>query len=160
MHITIAAIGKMASGPEHDLVEQYCRRIRAQGRQCGVRGISIKELAEARGTDVAERRKAEGRRMLEALPVNARIIALDPSGRSLSSDALATQLTRWRSDNVADIVFLIGGPDGHGEDVLSASHLRLSLGAMTWPHRLARVMLAEQLYRCVTILTNHPYHRE
>jgi 23S rRNA (pseudouridine1915-N3)-methyltransferase len=87
------------------------------------------------------------------------LVTLDRRGRTLDSATLAKRLERWRDDSVADVAFLIGGADGHTETLLQKATLVLSFGAMTWPHLLARAMLAEQLYRCQQLLAGHPYHR-
>ena len=88
------------------------------------------------------------------------LVALDETGRNLDSRAFAQQIARWRDDGAADLVFAIGGADGLGSPLLHRATLRLALGAMTWPHQLVRLMLAEQVYRAVTILSGHPYHRD
>ena len=84
---------------------------------------------------------------------------LDEYGSQLSSKELAKKIGRFKDDGVQNLAFLIGGPDGHGAEVLEKASLKLAFGSMTWPHRLVRIMLAEQVYRSVTILLNHPYHR-
>ena len=88
------------------------------------------------------------------------MVALDERGRDLTSRDLASTFGRWRDDARTRLAFLIGGPDGHGDAVRARADLLLSFGRMTWPHRLVRVMLAEQLYRAATILAGHPYHRD
>lgn len=100
----------------------------------------------------------EGARMLAAIPKGACVIALDGDGQQLSSEALAKQLERWR-ENGRDLVFLIGGPEGLASECLAVAQQKLSLGAMTLPHALVRIVLAEQLFRAHSINTNHPYHR-
>lgn len=102
----------------------------------------------------------EGELLRAACPSGATLVALDRRGRTLDSASFAARLGRWRDDGVADLVFLIGGADGHTEALLKDCTLTLSFGAMTWPHLLARAMLAEQIYRAQQILAGHPYHRE
>jgi len=87
------------------------------------------------------------------------VVALDRRGKALDSAGFAQRLGRWRDDGVAELGFLIGGADGHGEPLLKKASLILSFGAMTWPHLLARAMLAEQIYRAQQMLAGHPYHR-
>jgi len=100
----------------------------------------------------------EGQRMLRAIPKNSRVIALDSDGASWSSEQLAQQLSQWQQEG-RDLCFLIGGPDGLDQSCLQAAQLKLSFGAMTLPHALVRIVLAEQLFRAVCLLSNHPYHR-
>src|SRR5258708_6718042 len=112
-------------------------------------GRNARQIA-AMANHLATKLKAEG----------GRVVALEARGNPLDSAGLARQLGRWRDQGARDVAFLIGGADGLDPTVTEAADLVLSLGAMTWPHALARVMLAEQLYRAETILSGHPYHRE
>lgn len=100
----------------------------------------------------------EGQRMLAALPKHARIVALDGRGEQWSSEALAKHLSTWMMDG-RDLCFLIGGPDGLAPPCLQTAQQKWSLGPLTLPHALVRIVLAEQLYRAVSMLANHPYHR-
>jgi 23S rRNA (pseudouridine1915-N3)-methyltransferase len=149
--LTIAAIGRAGRGPERDLYDHYAGRIRWP--------LVLRELEEKRKLAPAEMVRREGELLLAAVPPGAVLVALDRRGRSLDSEVFARRLERWRDDSVADIAFLIGGPDGHGEPLLQKASLVLSFGAMTWPHQLARAMLAEQIYRSQQLLAGHPYHR-
>ncbi|RZZ82775.1 MULTISPECIES: 23S rRNA (pseudouridine(1915)-N(3))-methyltransferase RlmH [Pseudoxanthomonas] len=100
----------------------------------------------------------EGQRVLAALPKGAHIVALEVTGKQHSSEQLAQRLEHWRGQG-RDLAFLIGGPEGHSPDVLAAAHETWSLGPLTLPHMLARLLVAEQLYRAAAMLANHPYHR-
>ncbi len=100
----------------------------------------------------------EGQRMYAAIPKQARVVALDGRGEQWSSEALARQLAMWMQDG-RDLAFLIGGPDGLAPQCLMVAHQKWSLGPLTLPHALVRIVLAEQLYRAVSMLGNHPYHR-
>ncbi len=102
----------------------------------------------------------EGELLRAACPSGATLVALDRRGKPLDSASFAKRLGTWRDDGVGDLAFLIGGADGHTESLLKDCTLALSFGAMTWPHLLARAMLAEQIYRAQQILAGHPYHRE
>ncbi len=97
--------------------------------------------------------------MLQAIPKGAIVVALDGSGTQFTSEEFAQRLGKWRDTSVAEVIFLIGGPDGLAENVRAKANYVMSLGAMTWPHLLARGMLLEQIYRAQTILAGHPYHR-
>src|SRR5262249_38259758 len=103
-------------------------------------------------------REREAALILAQIPDGATVVALDEHGKVLDSSTFARQLARWR-EAARELVFVIGGPDGPDETVIARAGLVLSLGAMTWPHQLARIMLVEQLYRADTILSGHPYHR-
>lgn len=151
MRLLIAAIGRAGRGPERDLYEHYAGRIRWP--------IGLRELEDKRKLPTAQMIAREGELLLRAVPAGAVTVALDRRGTVLDSEAFANRLGRWRDGAVADIAFLIGGADGHGESLLKQASLVLSFGAMTWPHLLARAMLAEQIYRAQQLLAGHPYHR-
>jgi len=102
---------------------------------------------------------AEAHRIREAIPGGATVIALDEHGDDLTSRALATRLQRWR-DRSAPLAILIGGPDGLDPGLKREAHERIRLSSLTLPHALVRVVIAEQLFRAWTILSNHPYHRD
>ena len=121
---------------------------------------AIVDLEEKRRLPPAELKAREAELILAALPTGARLVALDQRGREWSSRDLAEQLRKWRDSGVADLAFAIGGAEGLGPAVIDRADAALSLGAMTWPHLLARCMLLEQLYRAQQILAGHPYHRE
>ena len=120
---------------------------------------SLVEIAP-RSSGPAERRlREEGERLLGAAPAGAILVALDETGRQLDSAGLARRIARWQEQGHRSLVFAIGGPDGLARSVLDRAEATMAFGRMTWPHRLVRVMLAEQLYRAGTILSGHPYHR-
>lgn len=151
MKLTIAAIGRAGRGPERDLYEHYAGRIRWP--------LALRELEEKRKLPPPQLMQREGELLLQAAPAGATLVALDRRGKVLDSEAFATRLGTWRDSSVSDLAFLIGGADGHTEQLLQKSALVLSFGAMTWPHMLARGMLAEQIYRAQQLLAGHPYHR-
>ena len=151
MKITIACIGRAGRGPERELYEHYAGRIRWP--------LALRELDERKKLPPAELVRREGELLLGAVPDKAVVVALDRRGKALDSEGFAQHLGRWRDDGVAELAFLIGGADGHGESLLKQASLVLSFGAMTWPHLLARAMLAEQIYRAQQMLAGHPYHR-
>lgn len=159
MKIVIAAIGRLKIGGERDLFDRYTGRFDQSGRGLGLGQIELRELPESRRPDAPERKTDEAKRLLAVAPAGASLISLDERGRQMASEAFAHYLAALRDNGTQAAAFLIGGPDGHGEDALAAAPLRLSLSAMTLPHGLARVVLAEQLYRAAMILAGHPYHR-
>lgn len=151
MRVTIAAIGRDRTGPARELFEEYCRRCPWP--------IRLIEIAPRSGAP-ARRRDEEAERLVQASPSGAVLIALDEGGRELDSDAFARRIAAWQNDGRTELGFLIGGPDGLAASVLERVDEVLAFGRMTWPHRLVRVLLAEQLYRASTILAGHPYHRD
>lgn len=151
MKLTIACIGRAGRGPERDLYELYAGRIRWP--------LTLRELEEKKKLPPAELVRREGELLLGAVPDKAVLVVLDRRGKVVDSEAFAQRLGRWRDDGVADVAFLIGGADGHGEAAKAKAALTLSFGKMTWPHQVVRMLLTEQLYRAATIIAGHPYHR-
>ena len=120
--------------------------------------MEIEPGLRGKGRDAARATADEGARVLAALPKQAHVVALEGRGKAYSSEQLATRMEAWRQGG-RDLAFLIGGPEGHAPEVLSASQEQWSLGALTLPHMLVRLLVAEQLYRAASQLANHPYHR-
>ena len=143
----ILAVGRAGSGPEAALVARYLARLRPVP--------TVVEIAEARGTP-PEAKRREAAALLAAIPERAHAIVLDQGGAALDSLQFAALLA---DAPPAGTCFLIGGAEGLDPSVLARADRTLSLGPMTWPHLLARAMLAEQLYRAYSIATGHPYHR-
>ncbi|MFT3988413.1 23S rRNA (pseudouridine(1915)-N(3))-methyltransferase RlmH [Aestuariivirga sp.] len=121
--------------------------------------FTVSDQAESQQSTPLARMEDEARFFMQALKPQTFTIVLDERGQTLTSPAFATMLRRHLENGTPDVAFLIGGPDGHAQATRDSADLLLSLGAMTWPHRLARVMLYEQIYRALTIMVNHPYHR-
>jgi len=159
MKLLIAAVGRAKPSPERDLTTEYLDRIRSSGGPIGVTSADLTEVEERKKLSPAELKARESELLLGAVPSGAVIVALDERGKSLSSEDFAAFIARIRDDGAPSLACLIGGADGHGEEVRSRATLTLSFGKATWPHMLVRAMLAEQLYRAVTILAGHPYHR-
>jgi len=135
----VIARGKIGRSPEAELVERYLKRVTWPTR--------LTELPDRGGN-------------MPPTPPNCVTILLDERGQALPSLTLAHKLERWRDDGKREARFLIGAADGHDDHLRADADLLLSFGAATWPHLLARAMLAEQLFRATSILANHPYHRE
>ena len=138
MQLHIVARGKIGRSPEAELVDRYVKRITWP--------VKVTELPDSGGS-------------LPAPASPSRDVLLDERGRQLSSEEFAALLGRWRDDGVREARFLIGAADGHGDAVRGKADLLIAFGAMTWPHMMARAMLAEQLWRATAILSGHPYHR-
>ncbi len=150
--IQIRAIGKLKnSTPEAQLIGEYLRKIHEK--------VEIREYVEKKSLSDGEIKEAEAKLLLSDLPENAFIIALDEHGQTQSSREFACQLKKAKED-AKNIILMIGGANGHGQEVLKRANLILSFGRMTLPHFLIRVVLAEQLYRAISIWNNHPYHRD
>ncbi|MHA1528572.1 MAG: 23S rRNA (pseudouridine(1915)-N(3))-methyltransferase RlmH [Alphaproteobacteria bacterium] len=156
MKITIAAVGRMKPGPERTLLGDYLVRAGQAGRALALGPFTVSEIDERKARD----RAAQSARLIEAIPPGAVVIALDERGKTLSSPDFARMLADLRDRGAGGAVFLIGGADGHDEALRARAGRLISFGPMVWPHMLARVMLAEQLYRAVSILAGSPYHRE
>jgi 23S rRNA (pseudouridine1915-N3)-methyltransferase len=158
MKIVVACIGRLKAGPERELFDRYWSRFQALGRVHGFGPCSCREFPESRAGSVEQRRVDEAARLIAA-GGNARLVALDETGSATTSVAFARFLLEQRDAGGGGLALLIGGADGLDPDVRRQARLVLSLGAMTLPHGLARVLLAEQLYRAATIIAGHPYHR-
>ena len=159
MRLLIAAVGKLKDAEERGICERYAKRLAVTGKPVGFGPLEIIELNECRADSPDARKSDEALRLMKAADGATLKIALDAKGRHYPSDVFAKLLGKQADNGVKTCVFLIGGPDGHGSELLSAADFKLSLGAFTLPHGLARVILIEQLYRAATILTGHPYHR-
>ena len=154
MKIAIVAIGRLGRSPEADLVRVYAERATAAGRALGLGPV---EVIEVEGRKPGKGSEAEA---LSAHLADSRVIACDERGRARSSRDFAAEIGRLRDDGVRRLVFLIGGADGLDPDLRTRAQDTLAFGPQTWPHALARVMLAEQVYRSVTLLAGGPYHRD
>ncbi len=150
MKITVASVGRFRSQYEKALWEDYAKRIPWK--------VTLKEV-EARKAGATPQRMGEEANLLKAAAAKKSYrIALDGRGKQISSEALAGHLKKLQHD-YPEITFFIGGADGLLPEIVQEADMVLSLGTMTWPHMLVRVMLIEQIYRAYTQLQNHPYHR-
>jgi len=149
----------MKAGPERDLVARYLDRLTKAGPAVGLEFSSVSEISESQARS-AEQRMREEAQKLEATIGDAMLVLLDERGKSIDSRGFAGYISRQRDNGARGVVVAIGGADGHDPALRAKADLVLSFGALTWPHQLVRVLLAEQLYRATTILSNHPYHRD
>lgn len=159
MRIEICAVGRLRAGPEKLLLDDYVSRTEGAGRGIGITALTIREVEEKRRLEPAALKESEAVLLRAALPRGALLVALDERGKAEPSDAFAKRLGRWRDDGHSDIAFVIGGAAGLAPALRDEAQHLLAFGPMTWPHMLVRAMLAEQIYRAVTILSGHPYHR-
>ncbi len=151
MNIQILAIGKL-KGSETEWCAEYLKRLHGS--------VTVREFAASRNLPPAETQKAEAALLLKAIPPHSLVVLMDERGRDISSRELAARLGAWREQGTTNLAFLLGGADGVTDEVRKKAAFTLAFGRATWPHRLARVMLLEQLYRAQQIAAGHPYHRD
>lgn len=156
MRLHIVAMGRIRSGPERSLIDEYVQRFDRTGRAFSLGPVTEHELDDRKASTQPD----QGRALLRAVPDGARVVALDERGNVMSSRAFAQMLEAARDSGAGDTAFIIGGADGLDPSVRDRADSLLSFGTMVWPHRLVRVMLAEQLYRAASILAGGPYHRD
>ncbi|MDA7948493.1 MAG: 23S rRNA (pseudouridine(1915)-N(3))-methyltransferase RlmH, partial [Hyphomicrobiaceae bacterium] len=157
--LILASVGKLKSGPERALYDHYAGRVGGIGKSVALGPLSEIAVSESRKAGAAERKAEEARDLIARIPQQAVIIAVDEKGKALTSEAFARLLGELRDEGASAVALVLGGPDGHGDELRKKAARTLSLGAITLPHGLAKVVVAEQLYRAATILAGHPYHR-
>ncbi len=155
LRVHICAVGRLRSGPERELLDDYLRRFDRSGRALGLGPVQLHEVEDRKGGGMG----AEAGLLSAVIPKGAVICALDERGKLMSSPEFAGRLASWRDDGRGDLAFVIGGADGIDPSLRARADAKLSFGKMVWPHMLARVMLSEQLYRAASILAGAPYHR-
>ena len=159
MRLLLLSVGRLKAGPERDLAARYEERAAAGARAARLTGFEARAVEESRARRAEDRKAEEAKALLAMVPPGAVLIALDERGRSLASEALAAEIGKARDAGAPAFALALGGPDGHDGSLRAAARMSLAFGAMTWPHQLVRILAAEQLYRAVTILSGHPYHR-
>jgi 23S rRNA (pseudouridine1915-N3)-methyltransferase len=159
MRLALLCVGKLKAGPERLLFDRYLKRLREGARNAGLAGFDFREIGESRARRPDDRRAEEGAAILAAVPKGGALVLLDERGPPASSEEWAADIGRARDASKPAYAVAIGGPDGLDSSLGAAAHRMVSFGAMTWPHQLVRVMAGEQLYRAITILAGHPYHR-
>ena len=159
MRLVVISIGRLKRGPERELSDRFRERFDDIGRKLGFRGLEIHEIPESRAGDAATRMREEAAAIFAAIPAKSVIVALDERGDNIDSAAFAGHLGRWRDQQVANTIFVIGGADGLSPELRRKAKLMMAFGSATWPHQMVRIMLLEQIYRAATILSGHPYHR-
>jgi 23S rRNA (pseudouridine1915-N3)-methyltransferase len=158
VRLGVTAVGRLKAGPERDLVARYQARAEALGRSLGVSAIEIVEITESRARRDADRRAEEAAAILARVGASV-LVAFDERGRTVTSETFAERLGAWRDAGRPALAFVIGGPDGLDERIRRQADLVVAFGALTLPHQLVRVLVMEQVYRALTILAGHPYHR-
>jgi 23S rRNA (pseudouridine1915-N3)-methyltransferase len=159
LRIAVIAVGRLKQGPERELAERYRKRAADTGRAAGLVGLDVIEIRESRAADAQRRMLEESIAIANVLPERAVMVLLDQRGESMSSSSFAGRLQAWRAENKPAVVFVIGGHDGLASTLREKADAAIAFGPATWPHQLLRIMLLEQVYRAVTIMVGHPYHR-
>ena len=155
MRVHLCAVGRLRTGPERALIEDYTSRFDRTGRGLGLGPLTLHEVEDRKGGGM----DAEAVLLERAIPQGAVMVVLDERGKAMSSPDFAARLAGWRDNGCNDLAVVIGGADGIALGLRARADLSLSFGRMVWPHMLARVMLTEQLYRAASILAGSPYHR-
>lgn len=155
----LLAVGRMKPGPERELMARYVDRAAALARRLGLSGVVVREVEESRARLPAQRKQDEARALVAELPGGAVVLALDERGEPLSSPAFAAAIGHARDRACPALALVVGGPDGLDAEFCQAATRRLSYGQATFPHQIVRILAAEQIYRALTILAGHPYHR-
>ncbi len=159
MKLLLLAIGRIR-GCEKELVAEYLKRAAPMLRRMGLTSVEVREFPESRAPDAEGRKRQEMDVLLRAAGRGAVLVVLDERGENLSSREFATRLKKLAASGAPVLAVVIGGPDGLAEELRQRASAVISFGRMTWPHRLVRIMMAEQLYRAASILAGHPYHRD
>lgn len=156
--VRLLAVGRMKAGPERELFERYWTRATPLANQLGFGSLDCVELRESQAQSADQRKAGEATELLTKLPDGAAVIAFDERGKAITTHEFSSKLETFK-DAGKPVVLIIGGPDGLADQVRQRADLVISFGAMTMPHQLVRVLAAEQLYRALTVLSGHPYHR-
>ncbi|WP_340148919.1 23S rRNA (pseudouridine(1915)-N(3))-methyltransferase RlmH [uncultured Sneathiella sp.] len=151
MRLVVASVGRFRGGPLQEMYADYAGRLPWP--------IELREVEEKKPLKGEKRKAREAELLISAVADGATLIALDEKGKSMTSPEFAKMLGQYADEGIQNLAFLIGGADGHSRATLDKADQLLSLGPMTWPHLMVRGLLAEQLYRASSILSNHPYHR-
>lgn len=159
MRIGLFAVGRLKAGPEKDLAARYLERLAKAGPAIGIELSRVAEVGESRASNAETRKREEAGMLDKALPEGSVLILLDERGKALDSEAFAGMIGQYRDQGKRDLMVAIGGADGLDPALYQKADAVICLGKMTWPHQLVRILIAEQLYRAVTILSGHPYHR-
>lgn len=159
MRLLVLAVGHARGTAEGTLCEEFLDRARKFGRAHGFTAVDMEEVAVSRARETARRIAEEGERLAAKIPPGAHVIFLDARGKGMTSEDFSEMLAAMRDAGARDLVFLIGGPDGLNPGKAVKPGRSLAFGPQTWPHLMVRAMLSEQIYRALTILGGHPYHR-
>ena len=160
MRLLILAVGVARGTSEAALCEDYCKRAAVMGKRLGFSSVTIEDVQVSKKHDAQQRMTEEGERLAARIPPRSHLVFLDAKGKGMTSEDFAEMLGAMRDAGARDLAFIIGGPDGLDLGPKIKAGRSLAFGPQTWPHLLVRAMLSEQIYRAMTILAGHPYHRE
>ncbi|MCP4072674.1 MAG: 23S rRNA (pseudouridine(1915)-N(3))-methyltransferase RlmH [Hyphomicrobiales bacterium] len=160
MKLRISAIGKLKSGPEQELFSRYLKRARGTGVQLGFPTISHHQFPESKNTTGTIRKQQEAELLFSTTAKGNILLIFDENGKDFSSSEFAHLLANQRDQGAKELTMALGGPDGLDREFVGKANFSIRFGSMTWPHQIARILLAEQIYRAMTILAGHPYHRQ
>ena len=158
MKLKVISIGQLKNNPILEIQRDYESRILNLSKSVGIKNLEIKELPISKKSSIKERQKEEAKIISQHIKQDNLNVFLDGKGENINSVDISQIISKSSFDD-KDLVFFIGGPDGFDEKIIKVANKIISFGRVTWPHKLIRIMLLEQLYRGVTILNNHPYHR-
>jgi 23S rRNA (pseudouridine1915-N3)-methyltransferase len=158
VRLGLLCVGRLKAGPEREIYARYAERV-ASLRRIGLEGLDLKEIDESKSKSPAERMAREAEEILAMLPADAALVVFDERGRAADSAAFAAFIGRERDAGRKAIWFAVGGSEGLDPRIRARATALFSFGAMTLPHQLVRILAAEQIYRAMTILSGHPYHR-
>ena len=158
MKLKVISIGQLKNNPILEIQKDYESRILNLSKSVGIKNLEIKELPISKKSSIKERQNEEAKIISQHIKQDNLNVFLDGKGENINSVDIS-QIISESSFNGKDLVFFIGGPDGFDEKIIKVANKIISFGRVTWPHKLIRIMLLEQLYRGITILNNHPYHR-
>jgi len=159
MRVTLFAVGRLKAGPEQELSARYLDRFAKAGAAIGIDFLRVHEVAESRASSSDARKREEAELLKKAVPDGGLLVLLDERGKHVDSEQFARLLDRYKDSGKRDLVVAIGGADGFDPQLHEHADAVICLGKLTWPHQLVRILITEQLYRAVTILSGHPYHR-
>jgi 23S rRNA (pseudouridine1915-N3)-methyltransferase len=159
MRLAVLAVGHARGSHEGDLIEDYLQRARQMGRNLGFPAVEMVEIGVSKARDAQTRMSEEAEKLAARVPPGAHIVMLDARGKGMTSEEFSDMLGALRDGGAKDMCFVIGGPDGLSPLPGKHAGRSLAFGPQTWPHLLVRAMLSEQIYRAMTILAGHPYHR-
>ncbi len=158
MRLGLVCVGRLKAGPEREIYARYAERVAAL-RRIGLEGLDLTEIDESKAKSPAERMAREGEEMLARLPSDSALVVFDERGKPADSVAFAAFIGRERDAGRKALLFAVGGSEGLDPAVRARANVVSSFGAMTLPHQIVRILAAEQIYRAMTILSGHPYHR-
>ena len=158
MKLKVISIGQLKNNPILEIQRDYESRILNLSKSVGIKSLEIKELPISKKSSIKERQKEEAKIISQHIKQDNLNVFLDGKGENINSVDISQIISKSSFDG-KDLVFFIGGPDGFDEKIIKVANKTVSFGRVTWPHKLIRIMLLEQLYRGITILNNHPYHR-